>query len=115
VTITATGTTTNLLTNGDFSNGRIAWLAQLTAPATGAITFTTGTAKFAINTAGTINWHVQLYQTVPVTAGQLFTYSFSAKKSSAGTRTINFVVESDATPYTKDLDRQITIDGNGNT
>jgi thermitase len=114
VAITATSNE-NLLINPDFANGGTSWTAKLTAPATGSITFTTGAAKFAIDQAGALNWHAQLYQAIPVTAGAVYNYSFTAKKSSVGTRTINFVVETDATPYTKDKDLPITIDGTAKT
>jgi M6 family metalloprotease-like protein len=115
VVITVTGVSPNLLSNPDFANGAASWTAKMTAPATGSIAMTTGAAKFTIDKAGALNWHAQLYQAIPVTAGAVYNYSFTAKKSSAGTRTINFVVETDATPYTKDKDLPITIDGTAKT
>jgi hypothetical protein len=102
---------TSLLTNGNFTNAGNSWITKITAPATGSITFANGSALFGINSASTLNWHVQLYQNVSITAGQVYNYSFTAKKSSAGTRNISFIVESDVTPFAKDVDRQIAIDG----
>jgi hypothetical protein len=99
----------NLPLNGDFSNGGTSWTGKYTAPASGSFTYSTGTAKFTITTAGTQNYFVQFYQPVPVTAGVSYCYSFRARKLTTGTRTINFVVETNASPYDKDIEQELTI------
>jgi hypothetical protein len=101
----------NLLINGDFAaNQQAPWIYKFTAPATGTISYGTGTTKCVINTKGTENYYVQFYQNIPVVAGKEYNYSFRARKLNAGgTRDISFVVESDATPWTKDVNVAKTI------
>jgi hypothetical protein len=100
----------NLLTNGDFSNDNDSWITQITPPAIGSVDYTTGVATVNISKIGAFNWHVQFYQLIAVTAGTVYTYSFSAKKFNlAGTRSITFVVETNGEPYTKDIERSVTI------
>lgn len=111
----------NLLANADFSSGGMAWTSKITAPATGSIVFptlaghpllSTGSGQFLIDAAGLQNYQAQLYQTVGVTAGNVYLYSFSARKLNTGTRSISFVVETDAAPYDKDVNRSVVIDEN---
>jgi hypothetical protein len=88
---------------------------KYTAPATGSFNFANKTAQFLINTNGTQNWHVALYQAIGVIMGKTYAYSFDARKLSAGTRTITFMVETDGAPYTKDKEVVVAIDGTTKT
>jgi uncharacterized protein (TIGR02145 family) len=109
LTAISTTTTANLLTNGNFSNGSANWCFYVTSPAYGSISYSSGTGKVLIDCAGTQTWHIQLYQTINVTAGCVYSYSFTARKLNPGIRTINFVVEDNVSPYNRDVDRQISI------
>jgi hypothetical protein len=104
----------NLLTNGDFSEGGASWASLIQSPPQspplGSISYQGGTAKFTINTAGTQPWQFQLYQTIKVTAGASYNFSFEAARlDSDPARDIEFVVQTHVDPYTEDIKQPFTI------
>ena len=96
---------TNNLTNGEFDNGTTGWDMQYNNSATGTFTVITnanlsGTnaAKICPINAGTANWHIQLRQNAPFTAGKTYEISFMAKADAARTMDAGLQMEGD--PWT---------------
>ncbi|MBP3325438.1 MAG: carbohydrate binding domain-containing protein [Coprococcus sp.] len=87
-------TGTNLLTNGDFSNGVEGWTGEAQQKATGTWTFTDGAAKVVIETLGDAtpkadSWHVNLKQT-GLTLKKGCEYEVKVTLTSNVTRTAEF-------------------------
>ncbi|HVU09253.1 MAG TPA: carbohydrate binding domain-containing protein, partial [Verrucomicrobiae bacterium] len=81
---------TNLVVNGDFSNGLTGWGTEQhgNAIATFSVThdFTNGqpSAKVVVSTADTVSWYVQLNRAgMSLSSNQIYTVSFWAKSSPA--------------------------------
>jgi fibro-slime domain-containing protein len=100
----------NLFLNPNFASGMSSWIGQMSSPATGTVTASGGVALIAIGTAGTADWQARIYQ-VYTTTGATYTVSFDIMKQTAGTKTVKLVVELDASPYTRYLDQQFSVDG----
>jgi hypothetical protein len=90
----APATGTNLLTNGDFSDGMTAWTVEKTAPATATSEVVaegpTGENALkvtvtAIDPTDAFGWHVQAFQPVGVETGLTYTRTFWAKADPATT------------------------------
>ena len=72
--------TTNLIQNGDFSNGTTAWNLALTSPAKATFSVVSGEAKVDILTATTTNRNISLEQLgINLIKGHNYTLSFSAR------------------------------------
>ncbi len=111
-------TITNLLQDGLFENTGTDWLVPWSfGVKTGAaatisqdsITQTYGvySAKVDVTQSSTTAWYVQLSQTTSLTAGQLYTLTFSAKASVA--RAINIVFQQNYSPYMEYANQTFTI------
>lgn len=81
----------NLILNGDFSNGTTGWTPSAWSQdgaAAGTPSVKDGVFQFAVTNGGSDNWNVQIYQTaVPFVKGTTYTLSFDA--SASQTRSIN--------------------------
>lgn len=77
----------NLITNGDFSNGTTGWTPSAWSPdgaAAGTPAVKAGVFTFDVTNGGTDNWNVQIFQTaVPFVKGTTYTLSFDASASKA--------------------------------
>lgn len=95
-----------LLTNGEFDDGTTGWTLQNNNNATGAMSVVTngnlsGTNSLRICPSanpGTLEWHVQVSQTVPVVTGKMYQIRLLAKADAA--RQLSVAVQEPASPYT---------------
>ncbi|MDB5104047.1 MAG: Por secretion system C-terminal sorting protein [Fibrobacteres bacterium] len=104
----------NLLQNGDFSNGIVSWTPYFAAPATGTIANEAGAARATITNQGANPWDIQLYQSLALTAGKVYTLDFDIK-AEATPKTFRVVVEHNVDPWTKYHDVQYTVTAAANT
>lgn len=85
---------TNLITNGDFSDGSTGWGGLNLASGTGAaatVDFTSGKAVVSISGAGTLGWHIQLVQSgIAFDSGVTYLLTFDASASAARTLSVDF-------------------------
>jgi hypothetical protein len=97
----------NILVNGEFDCKTLPWLLGLStadgASATWAIDPTaeiaTGAAAMVnIVTGGTANWHVQLYQPLPVDSGHTYIFSFTAQ-SMESSKAIDVAIQMNHDPW----------------
>jgi len=79
--------TSNLIINGDFSNGTTGWTPSAWSPdgaAAGTPSVQDGRFSFAVTNGGPDTWDVQIFQTgVPFVKGTSYTLSFNASASKA--------------------------------
>ena len=80
---------TNLLKNGDFSNGEEGWSGEVSSPAEGKWDFTKNNATVTITNAGTAAWNVNLKQN-NVTLKKGAVYEVKATLTSDVDRTAEF-------------------------
>jgi hypothetical protein len=77
----------NLIVNGDFSNGTTGWTPSAWSEdgaAQGTATVTGGALSYVVTNGATDTWNVQLFQTaVPFIKGATYTLSFDASASAA--------------------------------
>jgi hypothetical protein len=95
------GTSTNLVQNGDFSNGATGWSLYNNAAAGASSTFSvvSGEAYIDIINGSTVTYYIQFKQNgLNVENGKSYTVSFDARSVSA--RPIEVEVIMDVTPYT---------------
>jgi hypothetical protein len=104
-TPTATPAATNLIANGEFDSSTASWtLGNWGGAASGLSVVTTAAlsggnaGKVTITNGGTLPFHVQLRQPLPITAGRTYTISFLAKADAP--RTMNVVVQQLNDPWT---------------
>jgi len=78
---------TNLITNGDFSNGTTGWTPSAWSEdgaAAGTPSVQNGVFSYAVTNGGPDTWNVQIFQTaVPFVKGTAYTLSFDASASQA--------------------------------
>ncbi len=92
-------TAVNMLTNGDFSNGKTAWSLANMGTGNASYSIIAGEADFNIVSGGTEKWNVQFSQLhVPLVNGRAYRLSFDARASS--NRTIDVKLETDGSPWT---------------
>ncbi len=104
----------NLLTNGDFSNGLTGWQTLFMEGAAGSITNDAGSAKVAISTLGPNPYDIQIYQDISVIGNKPYTLEFDMK-ADATPKNFKVVVEHDGGSYTKYLEQQYTVTSTTNT
>jgi Zn-dependent metalloprotease len=100
------------LANTTFAASLNGWTTQITAPAAGAITWNAynGGQCYANMTAkGTNRWDSRIYQDIDAKSGKTYTVSVDLRLSAAGSQTVYLVVEKNGTPYTKYIDKTITV------
>jgi hypothetical protein len=112
VTITVTAPVTNRLINGAFSNGLSSWsgysnTAGLAAFSTESVNGNSA-AHLTINGAGTQTWHIQFYQSIPLTAGRTYTFAFDARAETTGKKIMVFC-EENGLDYTGYFSQTATI------
>lgn len=74
----------DLLGDGNFTDGKGAWIKNVIAPGEAAVTFENGNAKFDIANVGTADWNVQLKRPgITLQKGKTYTISFSATSTAA--------------------------------
>jgi uncharacterized repeat protein (TIGR02543 family) len=86
-------TTTNLITNGDFSNGGTNWLTGGTS--FGTVSYSGGMADWTINSASSQAWELQMMQSISLVAGRQYTLCFDIRTDES-TRAIAVGVNGDA-------------------
>ncbi|HXP89362.1 MAG TPA: glycoside hydrolase family 44 protein [Fibrobacteria bacterium] len=102
---------TNLIVNGDFSNGTTgwtpsAWSADGTAAGTPSVQ--NGVFSYVVTNGGTDTWNVQIFQTgVPFVKGVTYALSFDASANTA--RSINVYANEGA------FDKAVTLDTSNST
>jgi hypothetical protein len=90
---------TNLVKNGDFSDGTNNWTFGAYNNATGTGSVAEGLYKVAVQTAGTENWHLQLLQGgISLAQNEKYVLSFSASSQSNTSIVANVGMGAD--PYT---------------
>ncbi|MBN1309567.1 MAG: carbohydrate binding domain-containing protein [Chitinispirillaceae bacterium] len=111
VTAAFTGNTislTNLVKNGDFSDGTAHWTFGAYNSARGAGAAVDGGYAITIETAGTEAWHIQLYQGgISLKQNEKYELSFTA--SSQSNTSINVNIGMGAEPYTS-YSQEKTVD-----
>jgi hypothetical protein len=103
---TATPTAaSNLILNPEFDGGTANWTlgnwggaASTWSVVTGAGLSGTNAARVTITNGGTADWHVQLRQSLPITAGKTYTLTFMGK--AAATRTMKLAIQQLNDPWT---------------
>jgi hypothetical protein len=100
VVITVTSVITNLLANGDFSNGLTSWNPVWLSPAAGSTVIDAGSVKQVISATGVNIWDIQFFQDVALTAGKTYTLTFDLK-SEVTAKNFKIIIEHDGDPWTK--------------
>jgi hypothetical protein len=103
-----------MVQNGSFESGVSPWKVQVNSPAAASSTQDSTTAesgtyseKVVVTTVGK-DWYVQLKQWgMAITAGHTYTVSFWAKASSS--RTDDFVIQQQGSPYTIYTERPMSL------
>ena len=104
--ITVGSPTKEIGTNGEFDNGTTGWTLQNNSGATGTMSVVTngnlsGTNSLRIcpsTNPGTLEWHVQVSETTPITSGKNYLITVMAKADAA--RTMSVAIQESASPYT---------------
>ena len=65
--------------------------------------------KGDLTAAGANRWDSRIYQDLNVTAGQSYTASVRLRHVNTGSETVHLVVEKNGSPYTKHIDKSITL------
>ena len=92
-------TGTELIQNGDFSNGTTGWLAGFYETAAGSASVSGGQYHISITNGGTALWHIQITQGgLSIQNGMTYAVSFDARAD--GPRTVEVRVGMSADPYT---------------
>lgn len=74
----------DLLGDGNFTDGKGAWVENISSPGQATATFENGSAKFDITDVGTADWHVQLKRPgIALQKGKNYTVSFKATSTAA--------------------------------
>lgn len=89
---------TNLITNGDFSNGETGWNAYIKSEDLGTKAVEDGKIVYTVNDPGTEEWHVKLTQ-VPLTLEAGKKYHFTFKVTSSTDRKIKYVFQDPKQKY----------------
>ena len=90
---------TNLINNGDFSQGSTGWQLACYNGAVAQSNFNNQQYLIAISNGGTQNWNVQVTQTgISLVQGKQYKFSFDASAEAA--RSIDAIIEKNGTPYT---------------
>ncbi|HEX2950806.1 MAG TPA: carbohydrate-binding protein [Armatimonadota bacterium] len=105
---------TNLLANGDFTNGLTGWTSLFLENATGSITNDANSAKIAITALGPNPWDVQLFQSISLTANKTYTLEFDMKAATTP-KSFKIVIEHDGGSYTKYHEQQYSVTSAANT
>ncbi len=99
---------TNMVVNGDFSQGTNSWIFDLDGSADASWSVANEEARVAITNGGTLLSDVQLYQTgLPILQGKKYTLEFDARSTPAP-RLIEVKVGQDDSDYSKIGPVQIT-------
>jgi hypothetical protein len=97
-------TSNNLVTNPSFDSNTTGWSLYLNSPAAATIAsvtqsgYTGKACKATITNKGSASWHIQMLQTIPLTAGKTYTITFKA--SAAANRTIDLMFQQGVSPKT---------------
>ncbi|WP_421895108.1 carbohydrate-binding protein [Marinoscillum sp.] len=98
----------NMLTNGNFSNGATGWESYVNGAANASPGVAGGEMHASITSGGSANWHVQWYQTgVNMQNGVDYTLTFKAR--AASNRTIGASVEMSNSPYTGYFNQSVSL------
>lgn len=89
---------TNLITNGDFSNGTAGWNAYMFSNELGDIRIEDGKITYDVRNPGTEEWHVKLTQE-PLTLESGKKYHFTFKVTSSTDRKIKYVFQDPENGY----------------
>ncbi|MGL1886098.1 MAG: glycosyl hydrolase family 8 [Reichenbachiella sp.] len=108
VTVATTGGGSNLLTNGDFSNGLSSWTTFIGGAGSGSIVNSNGQAQAAITNGGDAVWNIQLYQAgLTIENGASYTLSFDA--SASANRPLEVSVEHNGSPWTNHMIENVNL------
>jgi hypothetical protein len=89
----------NIVTNGDFSQGKDSWIWETSGTASAQWNIENGVSHFDITNGGTVFSHIQLRQTgIPLIQGKKYTFEFDAWAEQS--RFIEAKVGQDASPWT---------------
>jgi hypothetical protein len=86
-------TTTNLITNGEFSNGGTGWTTGGTS--FGTVSFSAGNADWTINSGSGQAWEPQMMQSISLIVGRQYTLCFDIRTDESA-RSISVGVNGDA-------------------
>jgi bacillolysin len=108
----------NLITNGEFSNGTTAWNKYYYTPGAGDFVVenvsNNPAGRMTITNAGNAVWQAQLYQTVSLTAGKNYTLDFDIRIE-GGNKQFTVYCEENGLDYTSYFSQAKTITLGANT
>jgi hypothetical protein len=117
-TVTITLRSSNLLINGDFSDGTVNWTTLYNTPATGGFVVEDVDAnpagRMTITNAGAEIWHIQLRQVITLTLGKTYTFDFDIRGEAANKQFIVFC-EENGLDYTVYATQTSTITAGANS
>lgn len=106
--------TDNLLSNGEFDNGKTSWTSQFQNGATGSLNIVTdagmsgeNAAKMTITDGGTSNWNVELFSLFNMESGKTYEISFQAKAESK--RSALLVLQKNTDPWSHYWQQSVNI------
>lgn len=104
----------NMVTNPEFDLGTNGWDIQNNSGANGTMTVVTtanlsgeNALKLCAANAGTLEWHVQVRQNAPITAGKNYTISFMAKADAD--RTMGVSIQQEGDPWTTHFGQTVNL------
>jgi hypothetical protein len=98
-----------LLNNSTFSGSLSGWTTNLVSGSLTWWDYEGGIARADMVSVAANRWDNRIYQDVNVTAGKTYTASVKLRHAGTGSEPVYLVVEKNGSPWTKHIDRTITL------